>query len=444
MQRLAAFGVTVMCTTALLLVGGSAASAQSFSTPVAVDPTVNAGEPGINVDHSGRIFVNAPGGLPGPSHVWRSTDGGATWTSTGPGNVGLNPSAPAANVTIGGGDSNVAVDAMNNLYFIDEWVGDASSAVSHDAGANWTGVPFGTVPVQDRPWVAADPRPGHAGTVYSVAEQEPTGLWLSRAIPGLLPGAVYPLSLPEITNVQRGIVGVAAGGNIVTDMRGTTRNVYAIFTGAAPGMWGIGLSTLPAGALSTTNTTVVPATGAYDQTQAFPVVAVDDAADNNIYVVWTDPTPSSWNIRFASFNGSSWSNPVTVGHGVYPWITAGAPGNVDIGWYSAAPSYTGDPNAAPPSTTWNVDFAQSLNALSSTPTFSAPVAATGAVKSGAICTHGLGCTADRELLDFMSITHDASGNALIAFTFAPNGSNGTSSGVGRIEFTKQTSGTGIG
>jgi hypothetical protein len=88
--------------------------------------------------------------------------------------VGANPSALAANVTVGGGDSNLASDASNNLYFIDLWLGDSSTAVSHDAGANWTGVPFGTVPLQDRPWVSADPRPGNAGTVYSVTEQLPS------------------------------------------------------------------------------------------------------------------------------------------------------------------------------------------------------------------------------------------------------------------------------
>jgi hypothetical protein len=246
--------------------------------------------------------------------------------------------------------------------------------------------------------------------------------------------------------VQRGIVGTAPPGNVVTDMNGTTYNVYSIFTGTNPGSWGIGLSALPAGSLTTTNRTVTPATGAYDQTQSFPAVAVDNTADNNVYVVWSDPTPSSWNIRFASSTdgGKTWSKSVTLGQGVYPWITVGAPGDVDVAWYSAAPSYSGDPNNAPRGTAWNVDFAQSLTGLASTPSFSAPVAATGTVKTGAICTHGTGCSADRELGDFMGIAHDASGNALITFVNAPNGSNGSSNGGSWVEFTKQTSGTGIG
>jgi hypothetical protein len=111
---------------------------------------------------------------------------------------------------------------------------------------------------------------------------------------------------------------------------------------------------------------------------------------------------------------------------------------VDIGFYSAAPTYVGDPNNAPAGTQWNVDFAQSANATASAPTFTAPETAATNVKSGAICTKGTGCSADRELLDFMSIAHDGAGNALLAFTTVP------SSGHSNIEFAKQTAGSGIG
>lgn len=421
-------------------VGAAAARAQTFSTPVVIDNTHNASEPGIIADPSGKIFVNAPLGLPGPSLVWRSPDGGSTWTPTGPGTVGANPSAPAANATIGGGDSNLASDAAGNLFFIDLWLGDSSTAASHDSGTSWTGTPFDSMPIQDRPWVSADPRPGSTGTVYTVTEQLGTGLWITKSLVSALAGVIDPVSFPEITTVQRGFVGTVPPGNIVTGMNGTTYNVYSTFTGTAPGQYGVGLSALPAGGLSTTNTEIAPANGSFDTTQNFPVLAVDNANDNNVYVVWTDPTPTSWNIEFAdsSDGGQTWSPAVTVGQGVYPWITADAPGKVDIGWYSAAPTYTGDPNAAPAGTSWQVDFAQNTNALASPSAFSAPAAATGTVKTGAICTQGTGCSADRELGDFMSIAHDAAGNALLAFVNVP------SAGTSDVEFTKQTSGTGIG
>ena len=188
-------------------------------------------------------------------------------------------------------------------------------------------------------------------------------------------------------------------GNLVTGSNGTTYNVYATYTGAAPGDYGVGLSALPAGGLTTTNTAVTPATGSGDTTQNFPVVAVDNANDNNVYVVWTDPTSSSWNVNFASSSdgGKTWSAPVTVGHGTYPWITADAAGKVDVAWYSAEQTsgYTGDPNLAPSGTNWTVDFAQSTNALSGAPTFAAETTGVGTVKSGAICTQGTNCSGDR-------------------------------------------------
>jgi hypothetical protein len=423
---------------ALLACASATAGAQTFSAPVVIDNTHNASEPGIIVDPSGQIFVNAPIGLPGPSLVWRSSDGGSTWTSTGPGTVGASPS-PAANATIGGGDSNLATDASGNLYFIDLWLGDASTAASHDSGASWTGTPFDSMPIQDRPWIAADPRPGQEGTVTSVTEQLGSGLWLSRSVVSALGGVLDPLTTPEITTVQRGFVGTVPPGNLVTGMNGTTYNVYATYTGAAPGNYGVGLSALPAGATTTTNTAVTPATGSFDTTQNFPVVAVDNANDNNVYVVWTDPTSSSsWDIEFAdsSDGGNTWSPAILVGHGVYPWITADAPGKVDIGWYGS-PTYNGDPNSAPSGTNWQVDFAQNTDALASPSSFSAPEAATGTIKTGQICTQGTNCSANRELGDFMSIAHDSAGNALISFVSVP------SPGTSDVEFTKQTSGTTI-
>lgn len=410
----------------------------SFGTPVAVDDSrPDASEPGINVDAAGHVFVNAPPGLPGPSFVWRSIDGGASFVFAGPGTVGASPNGTG--VVIGGGDSNLATDARNNLYFIDLWLGDSSSAVSHDDGADWFGQPFGTVPIQDRPWISADPTAAGAGNVYSVTEQLGTGLFISISKPpSQLSGLVYPISLLEISDLDRGLVGTAPAGNMATNRKGDTYNVYSVFTGSNGS--GIGLSKLPNGSLTTTNSTVTPADSAHDQTQAFPVVAVDNGIDDNLYVVWTDPVSSSqWNIRFASFNGSSWSNAVTVGHGVYPWVTADAAGKVDIGWYSAERGgYIGDPNAgAAANAVWDVDFAQSVNALASTPTFSAPVQAADAAKSGNICTQGTGCSADRELGDFMSIANDAAGNALLSYVVVPT------PGTGFVRVVKQTGGSTI-
>lgn len=421
----------------------------SFTTVQVDTQGTNASEPKILHSPTGDLFVNAPAGLPGPSDIWRSADGGSTWTKLPLANVGTS------NVTIGGGDSDLAADAAGHLYLVDLWVGNSSTAVSSDNGNTWTGQPFGTVPIQDRPWVSADPRPGHTGTVYSVTDQPGTALWLSMAqaagIPNPAPGVVYPVSIPEVfygpsgTGLPvptRGIVGAQPPGNLVTDMNGVTYNVY-------PDGTGVGMSVLPTG---WPTSGVLPASefvtpsASDNATNAFPVVAVDNTADTNVYVVWSNAVSASeWDVDFASSTdgGKTWSSAVNLGQGIYPWITADAPGKVDVAWYSANlagnPSpYGGDPNAAPSGTRWDVAFSQSLNATSGTPSFSTPVAAVTGIKPGAICTQGTGCSADRDLGDFMSITHDGAGNALLAYVFVP------SSGTSVTWFAKQTSGTGIG
>jgi len=67
-----------------LVIAPGARGAGAFGSPVVVTG-LDTGEPGIDVAPDGTIYVNAPAGLlsnlPGsPSFVFRSDDGGATWT----------------------------------------------------------------------------------------------------------------------------------------------------------------------------------------------------------------------------------------------------------------------------------------------------------------------------------------------------------------------------
>src|SRR3989442_10367061 len=92
-----------------------APASAAFSPPVVVTE-LDTGEPGIAVGPDGAIYVNAPVGLlssvPGSaSFLFRSDDGGATWSLTPP---GLRANLP------GGGDSDLAVDpATGTLYWTD-------------------------------------------------------------------------------------------------------------------------------------------------------------------------------------------------------------------------------------------------------------------------------------------------------------------------------------
>src|SRR3981189_692224 len=87
---------------ALLSVGATAASA--FSTTVVTSEPMS--EPGIAVAKDGTTYIDGPEGLlshlPGaPSPVFRSEDGGVSWTKTP---FSLRENLP------GGGDSNISLD----------------------------------------------------------------------------------------------------------------------------------------------------------------------------------------------------------------------------------------------------------------------------------------------------------------------------------------------
>src|SRR5439155_16314657 len=75
-RALAGVASAVMVVAAAL---GSSARATApmpapFGAPVVVSD-LDTGEPGVDVAPDGMIYINAPAGLFGPSHLWRSSDG---------------------------------------------------------------------------------------------------------------------------------------------------------------------------------------------------------------------------------------------------------------------------------------------------------------------------------------------------------------------------------
>src|SRR6266581_2355527 len=281
----------------------AARGAGGFGAPVVVTG-LDLGEPGIDVASDGTIHVNAPAGLlsnlPGsPSFVFRSDDGGATWTPT--------PAGSRANLP-GGGDSDLSIDpATGTLYMTDLWLGSATVSRSTDRGGPWLANPLQGVVVQDRQWVAS----AGGGNVYHATHQIPLGLVVSKsAAPA--DGLVYPVSTVAATPVdQTGCV--CPPGNLTaepgTDPLGSGDRVGLVYATSAGG---IKFARSTNGAISFTNVPVSAPSSA-DTTLAFPVVA--SAGNGSLHAVWLEVfgTTSS-RVRYARSAdwGAGWTVPKTL------------------------------------------------------------------------------------------------------------------------------------
>jgi hypothetical protein len=380
------------------------ATAGSWGAPVAVSaPGINAGEPGVDAAGDGTLYVNAPAGLlsnlPGsPSYVWRSNDQGATWA--------LTPPSLRANFP-GGGDSDVAIDkASGKLYMTDLWLGSSTVSFSTDKANTWTANPLEGVVVQDRQWIATT----GSGIAYHLTHQIPAGLVVSKSVDG---GISYPINTVAATPVdQTGCV--CPPGTLIAEGTGATLGtndmvgfVYSTSSG------GVNFARSVNGALTFTNQTVSPASSA-DTSQAFPVVA--DAGGGHLAAVWLEVFAASTRVMESQSSnfGQTWSAPVaivTAGTSLYPWVDAHGSKIAVTMYHNDAVSTPTDMQAGNP---WYESYLESND---NGGTWSAlqtidPVP----VKTGQICTEGINCTGNRELLDFQSVTIDANGLANAAYT----------------------------
>src|SRR5437588_12987241 len=172
----------------------------AFGRPVIVDQQRVTGEPSIAIDSQDRIYVSAPFGFSTTaSYVWRSTDHGGSFHLV-PGN--LSPYGKPNVTCVGGGDSSLAVDTANRLYFVDlQGLTDVSNSVSSDQGATWLSTCNAANNAGvDRPWVTAFGDPQNGGALYQTVDQ--VGQCIGACEPNL--GQVGS-NIVEITRSQDGV-----------------------------------------------------------------------------------------------------------------------------------------------------------------------------------------------------------------------------------------------
>lgn len=440
LSRLLTVGLLVLIVAPLAVAPGSG-PASFASAKVALQ--ITGGEPSLILDPRttpATQYVTAPF-----QGVWRSTDGGVSWTQRSPDSFSGGP--------ITNGDASLAVDADGVLY-LSGLTDDGQLAsrvpvqVSTDGGATWirffylhdsaTGIDC------DRQWTAAR---GHGEAVTTV--RCGSEMWLWRTTNAGL-SWTGPITVQNVDDVF-------TGGPITYSPDGNLYFLY--FNGNSE----LRLARSADGGLTWTSRLV----SSDGQSVSFPVVAADNLG--NLYAAWETsdilllpPLNSVVKVATSIDDGTTWSAPRQVSSSetaaIFPWIVALAPGKVDVAFYIEQNITSADLGG--PITTWDVVVAQSTNALALVPSYSR-VTAVNDFHKGSICTTGLACVGpqnllgvgnvptpfDRRLLDFFEMRADGAGNAYMVY---PHDRPATSGIIGDAVFSwvdfevaRQTGGTQI-
>jgi hypothetical protein len=407
----------------------------SFTTPVPLlGPDdlvfgVQGLEPRSAYDALGNIYAAAIQGIPAGTDVWKSTNGGASFTYLGQPDGAQAASAIARGGGAGGGDEDIAIGVSGNVYVNSLWLGSCTQSTSFNGGATWVPNPVSSVvPGNDRQWIAAH------GTNELYLTYKQLGVLLAgtesifcvKSFDG-------GITFPQVTEVTTPELGVQPGdqGNIAVDQ--SNGNVYTIFVGqSSPNQLYVARSS--DGGKTFIIKLIYQDPAGTRLSNVFPIIAVDHGS--NLHAVYS--TGTNIYLLSSSDQGATWTLPVRVNNGggtktaLAPWVDAGDAGKVNITWWGTSSS-----NSLSDSARWNVFFAQTQNALSKTPTISEN-AATGVIHTGAICVNGTGCASGtRNLAEYFANTVYLDGMDMIVF---PDDQHNPSP---ITYFTKQTGGSGV-
>jgi hypothetical protein len=470
--------------------GGNTSSTTSstniFSPSVFVDYKRFGGEPTVTVDRypggNDVTYVSGPNGFAFPhySPFFKSTDLGETFR--------IPAHVPSFGQTFGtgggGGDSHQVVgQRTHKVFFVDlPGPGCVTMNTSSDQGETWVGdnIGCGQSPgaIDDRQWDAVDesaPLPaGNTGNVYvsfiNFTNAAFPTLALARSTHDGAPGTFIADSVCNTLNGQVPTATVCpdpldsdlqVAGPPVVDYS-NTHNVYIPFVRGTPIIPGV--SAGPPYSLwvaksidgaSTWTRSKVADLGAHNPVNLFPELAIDKAG--NLYYTWSQTQGPAQDASgftgeqdvyytYSTDRGTTWVAPIPLTQesndsAVMPWMVAGDPGRVDLVYYKANSGLNSnlgfDANGVP--MVWNVYFAQSLNALNTGSNFKSVQISDHPNHLGGICTAGLSCSGDRDLLDFFTVDVDHLGAANVVWA----DDNTTRGSDTRNKFSRQLSGVSV-
>jgi hypothetical protein len=481
---------------------GARVSGPTYST---VNVGAYGGEPTIASDRNGVLYDTTPSG---GTVIYRSIDGGATWQQR-------TTSDPAS------GDDCVITDQSTAVYECNLAGSQGAAPLqadvwkSLDGGATWTHgagalprcatscSPFGV----DRDWLAASIPAGQKSTSHAEVVlmyhhfYGPSQIWVNishdggatfgapqevLASPAVTPGAVTGTLLAQgytFCNAVPAGVGIVKPGLphagriyvswIAADLAQNASGCNVSMLQSFHTMWvsysdDNGLTWTPQQAFDagfghdtstpfvgftldnqgnpyfgfTVNLNANPATCSAESTAG--TVQSDPSCEYDTYVVWSHDGGVTWDGGGRLVPGSAATpyrvnSPSDTGTHFFPAIAAGKPGHVHVAYLRtteilptdafgkadpggcAGPGpANGNPPTYPPTCSWNLFAAQSAN-LTLSPaaaTWTTTQVTTTAMHVGDICNLGIFCVdpnSNRNLLDFISETVDPHGCAHIAY-----------------------------
>jgi len=466
---------------------GSAASPVGFAPAVYVSTSLAGGEPFVIYSHGGKDLVYSS--HEGTTHIdrtyattpgsscdiqtqqgflcsydnqvitWYSTDAGRTWTESTENPLATGFSDPSLSEDEGNVIYNTGIDLANDAIF-----------ASTDGGKTFiAGNPQCTP--GDRPWLAG----GKPGEVFMSTDPLAVGHWVVKGTVQYAGGQAVGITCtppPGIgdsgnftTPLNSSVASFTGTGQMYYDHKTGSLIEPAFFADGNGSTVGVGISTLADA--DAFNGSFVPSYAADNPTGGYgswPAIAIDSG--NTVYVAWNtaprvsdgtngcdavkpnaiggpDPLPNSIMLAYTRDGGKSWSKPITVAHpgtmAIWPWLTAGADGNVAVVWYQSNQVTDPDcdsasllPNGQP--TQWTVQTAAYYGLGGSSPVVqyadAVPVDANhpamvvsgaktsdGVMHVGGICQSGTTCAAtgqDRRLGDYLTNALDQNGCQMVA------------------------------
>jgi len=395
-------------------------------------------EPAIRADKSGNFYSSSEnvflviGGQLGGTFAWKSTDGGAHYTTL-PSPDSVSQGRPG--VSASGGDTDLAVAPQKNsngLYNV--YVGSLQSSLadivvstSKDGGASWTINPTGaTIPVDDREWVAADGASKVCLSYHSLTTTDDiivncsynAGLAFTQTA-----SAFEPTKAPFLAelNNQIGNMAIDPSNHVIYQSFSSVDSLAdSIACGTACHTHTVWVGVSIDGGLTFKDYIVYDNPNVnIDYGHQFVNVSVDSAG--NVYLVYSDNHNLFYS--FSKTFGQTWSKPFQINKApsntaIFPWATALGNGGLDVIWYGTSFSNGDIPDNYPSSASWNVYFSQNLQATTPNSAWT-QVQASGVIHYGNVCEAGTGCssTQNRDLLDDIGVAASpTTGLASIIYT----------------------------